>query len=259
VTLETRTRLRVRARVTIPLAATILVLAVLVPVCVTIGARQSNRSSSTGSPSNRRLVTAGLTPNLWPEYRRAVALFERKDYPGAERAIERLLADPKLAEAERAFLMRQQAICAAAEKGNRPSPAVIGAQADRGAADCGPRALDLVLAQLGRERPLEELTQRGGTNRVGTTLAGLKRAAESEGLAADAVQMDLPALQQMKSKAVAWVDGDHYVAVLAAGDDEILIHDPNHQHEERIPTEELLRRSGGIVLTLSPATTHSRR
>jgi ABC-type bacteriocin/lantibiotic exporter with double-glycine peptidase domain len=102
----------------------------------------------------------------------------------------------------------------------------------------------------GRQVGVSWLARVAGTNRFGTTLAGLERAAEAAGLRAEAVQMDLPALRTMEGMGIAWVDGDHYAAVMSIRGDEARIHDPNQPAEETISTARLLRRSGGIVLTL---------
>jgi len=63
--------------------------------------------------------------------------------------------------------------------------------------------------------------------------------------------MDRIALSRFDGIAVAWVDGNHYLAVLGVHGDRSTIHDPNREKEEEIPTEELLKRSGGIMLMLS--------
>jgi ABC-type bacteriocin/lantibiotic exporter with double-glycine peptidase domain len=105
---------------------------------------------------------------------------------------------------------------------------------------------------MGRRVELAKLRREASTNSVGTTLAGMERAAKAEGLKAEAVQMDLPALKRMEGMGIAWVDGNHYVAALRVEGDFATIRDPNHETEERIGTEQLLRRSGGIVLRLAP-------
>jgi ABC-type bacteriocin/lantibiotic exporter with double-glycine peptidase domain len=79
----------------------------------------------------------------------------------------------------------------------------------------------------------------------------LQKAARAKGLKADGVQMDRAALQQMSGCAVAWVDGDHYLAVYRVEGDMARVQDPNADTPEQIPTETLLRRSGGIFLTLA--------
>jgi ABC-type bacteriocin/lantibiotic exporter with double-glycine peptidase domain len=56
---------------------------------------------------------------------------------------------------------------------------------------------------------LERLRRSAETTSEGTTLDGLKRAAESVGSRAEGVQMDREALARLDSPAVTWVDGDH--------------------------------------------------
>jgi len=70
-------------------------------------------------------------------------------------------------------------------------------------------------------------------------------------LKAQGVQMDRQALQQISDPAIAWYDGNHYVALLAASGTEVTIHDPNKQKEETLPMNEFLGRSGGFLLKLS--------
>ena len=123
-------------------------------------------------------------------------------------------------------------------------------------ADCGPRALKIACDALGLESSVAGLTKAANTGRDGTSLEGLTRAARSLGLSAEGVQVDKDALLQVPTPAVAWLDGNHYVALLKIGRNAVtgsssaVIHDPNEGVEKTIPLEELLSRSGGIVLTL---------
>jgi ABC-type bacteriocin/lantibiotic exporter with double-glycine peptidase domain len=103
---------------------------------------------------------------------------------------------------------------------------------------------------------LQELTRAAGTTPQGTTLAGLARAAKRHGLKASGVQMDLPALANLSSPAIAWMDGSHYVAVLRVNGDTATIHDPNKPGKEDLPLRDLLGRSGGILLTLQREQQH---
>jgi ABC-type bacteriocin/lantibiotic exporter with double-glycine peptidase domain len=82
-------------------------------------------------------------------------------------------------------------------------------------------------------------------------MAGLAKAARAHGLKATGVQVDREALRTFHPPALAWVDGNHYVAVLSTGGDRAVIYDPNETKETPIETEELLRRSGGVLLLLS--------
>jgi ABC-type bacteriocin/lantibiotic exporter with double-glycine peptidase domain len=63
--------------------------------------------------------------------------------------------------------------------------------------------------------------------------------------------VDKAALEQLSPPAIVWVDGNHYVALLSVTGERATIHDPNQPTEEVIPIQELLQRSGGVLLTLS--------
>ena len=120
--------------------------------------------------------------------------------------------------------------------------------------DCGPRALLLVCQKLGIEASLPELRQAAGTNKQGTSLEGLAKAAKQVGLQAEGVQMSREALQDLDTVAIGWTDRNHYVAVLRVsgrGDEATAtIHDPNQPEEETISLEKLLQRSNGYLLLL---------
>ena len=213
-------------------------------------------------PSHTQLQVAsparGLTPPLpgvvaqsSPEYAQAISLFQAGDRLGALSRINTLLAQPGLTDAQRTFLLRQQAIC----EGKKPTdiasaPVRTASSASNRLGDCGPKALALVMKRLDVAATSEELSHLAGTDRYGTSLDGLKRAAEAKGLLAEGVQMDGPALKRLDRPAVAWTDGGHYLAVLKIQGEEATIQDPNSHQEEVIETDMLLRRSGGILLTL---------
>ena len=118
-------------------------------------------------------------------------------------------------------------------------------------ADCGPRALLLLCPQLGVHTSLDTLRKQAGTTAAGTSLAGLAKAAQAVGLKARGVRVDKQALTQLSDPAVAWVDGNHYVALLSVEGQRATIHDPNQPQEEVLPVTRLLQRSGGVLLTLS--------
>ena len=205
------------------------------------------------------------------EFRTATSKFSHHDISGALRNVNALLAQATLSDVDRTFLLHQRAICQTALSGKPASPgrlpvdlAHLSSSTDRkvvraaSAADCGPRALLLVCQRLGIPGSLPALRMAAGTTGAGTNLVGLIRAAESVHLQAEGVQMDGLALANLntdKTPALAWVDGDHYVAVLSVHGDTATIHDPNRGVEENIslatgPTG-LLERSGGILLLLS--------
>ncbi len=191
------------------------------------------------------------------EYQEAVRRYARKDYHCALALLDTLLSSPHRTDAECAFLVRQRVLCERALTG--PSsraihPSLTSPNLPLSASaptDCGPRALLLACRKLGIPATLDELRQHAGTNSRGTTLDGLAHAAQAKGLQADGVQMDREALAHLDRIAIAWVDGDHYVAILSVDGDRATIHDPNKINEEVITTDELLRRTGGILLRLS--------
>ena len=111
--------------------------------------------------------------------------------------------------------------------------------------------------KLGVPASLEALRETAGkTPEGGTSLEWLARAARARGLNATGVQVDRDALRNLRQPALAWADGEHFLAVLAVEGDpygpsgRATVHDPNHEGEESLTIDELLRRSGGILLLL---------
>ena len=175
-----------------------------------------------------------------PEYREAARRYARGDRAGALALIDRALARPRCTAAGRAFLARQREICLGGgsrfqvqgSKFKVPGSRLgVGAAGTKGApsedrpprplstdhrpltTDCGPKALLAVSEKLGVRVTLAELSRAAGVTRRGTTLEGLARAARAQGLKAEGVQMDEKALSRLHTPAIAWVDGDHYLAV----------------------------------------------
>jgi hypothetical protein len=226
-------------------------LVVLLCGCHSAPTVTSVAASASGSP---RIPSQNPSIQRSPVYREAAALFERKQYHEAIAKLDRIAEDPDLTPADREFLKHQREICQGAATGRpipvlrAPSPAPKLAPPPLG--DCGPRALAIIAQQLGVKANPSELTKAAGTTAHGASLDGLRRAATSIGLTAEGVQMDRAALSQLDHPAIAWADGNHYLAVVKVAGEETTIHDPNKPHEEVIATEELLRRSGGILLTL---------
>ena len=195
-------------------------------------------------------------------YKKAVVQYSHHDFSAALADINVLLAKPQYAHnsTDHLFLLHQKAICCHAidpriavdDRSISPTPTFpIHAPLTIAQADCGPRALLLLCPQFGLHTNLDTLRQRAGTTAKGTTMAGLARAAASLGLQAKGVQVDRQALAQVSLPAVAWYDGNHYVDLLSANDEQAVIRDPNKPGEETISTNELLGRSSGFLLTLS--------
>jgi hypothetical protein len=228
-----------------------------------------------------------------PAYRKAQAECAHGRFRQAAGILARLEQSATLTDDERAFCRTQEAICLGHLRRSSP-PASLEAQrhgentegagqrfsvaGDRGLksssadshrsavadvnaggaaapSDCGPRALLLACERLGVKTSLPALTKAAGTNSRGTSLAGLKRAAESLHLRAEGLQAGRDALPGLPMPAIAWVHGDHYVAVLAlSGRGEsgtATVHDPNEPTEKTASQENLLQDCGGYLLTLS--------
>jgi ABC-type bacteriocin/lantibiotic exporter with double-glycine peptidase domain len=83
-------------------------------------------------------------------------------------------------------------------------------------------------------------------------MAGLARAAQTVGLKTEGVQVSREALPGIEMPAVAYVNGNHFVAVFSlqgtAEHATATIHDPNHLKEETISQERLLRLCAGTLL-----------
>ena len=62
--------------------------------------------------------------------------------------------------------------------------------------------------------------------------------------------MDADAIRALKEPAIAWVDGDHYIAVLSVSGSVACVHDPNKLRKESVSVTTLSKRSQGVFLLL---------
>lgn len=95
--------------------------------------------------------------------------------------------------------------------------------------DCGPACLAMVSAWYGHRQSLADLRERAATDRQGTSLAGLVRAAIEMGFRTRAVRAQPAALPTLKLPAIAhWVeDGrSHFVVVYRYGKRSVTVGDP---------------------------------
>jgi HlyB family type I secretion system ABC transporter len=96
--------------------------------------------------------------------------------------------------------------------------------------DCGAAALATVARQHGREFGLETMRELAGTDRIGTNLLGLVKAAERIGFAAKAVKGEYAALAGAPLPAIAHVKTSegygHFVVLHHAGEHEAIVADP---------------------------------
>lgn len=185
--------------------------------------------------------------------------FARGDKTAAKNRLEGLLRRPEFSTGEREYLAGQVALC-----GVRRPLDVSGVGRERElalsstrSAACGPRALQLATRALGKNGSLAQLSRAAHATAAGTSLAGLRTAAESLGLRARGVQLDREALAQLHTPAVAWWQGNHFVAVLTVQESAwdaaqtATIHDPNEKEARTVPLDTLLAQSGGILLVLT--------
>ena len=228
-------------------------------------------SPSLASPAPGSARTRSASVRSHPDYKRAEKLFQEGKREESRALLAGLLKSKALLPQDREFLNRQIAIVAspsppAPVRSTRklvaltppPSGGIFspGGGGIANKADCGPRALKLAADALGLKSEIGVLTRAAGTDKNGTSLEGLEKAAKSLGLKPEGVQVDRDALLQVPTPAIAWFDGNHYVALLkvstnpVTGSSSARIHDPNEGVEKTLPIEELLSRSGGIVLTL---------
>lgn len=231
---------------------------VFVPVLSLLGGCAIDRTSSPSSPPNFAAISISrrgpVTPtvNQSTDYLAAERAYADGDYAGALRRIDTLL-DRELAAADRDFLRRQQSICRqkltnfgppqVAPISATPTPPATGA-------DCGPLALQAVCRKLGLRSSVPDVHQNSKANSAGASLQQLTDAAKKLGLKAEGIQVDLVALKKLDCPAVVWVDGNHYLALMEIRDGRATIVDPNGGGEEEIEPADLLKRSGGILLTV---------
>lgn len=222
------------------------------------------RTANPPLPQARTALTSStpFTVQQDAAYKTAVVQYSRRDFSRALGGINALLAEPQYAHspADHTFLLHQRAICRHAIDPRVPATESLASPPPVrfthvpltvAQADCGPRALLLLCPQFGVHSDLNTLRQKAGTTIKGTTMAGLSHAAASLGLQAKGVQVDRQALAQVSLPAIAWYDSSHYVDLLSVSEEKAVIRDPNKPKEEEISTNELLGRSGGILLTLS--------
>jgi len=82
--------------------------------------------------------------------------------------------------------------------------------------DCGPEALLALLSDIGIQSTVEQISRAADTDREGTTMLGLKKAAEHFGLEARGMRLsaeDLPGYMNEGYHMIAFIKGNHYVWV----------------------------------------------
>ena len=88
--------------------------------------------------------------------------------------------------------------------------------------DCGVVCLQMILRDRGITARLGELRLSAQTSYAGTSLLGLKRAADKYGVKASAWSLSQKDLQKIELPVIAFVDGNHFVVISSVSKDGIL-------------------------------------
>lgn len=218
----------------------------------------SNFAPPIQAVSSARKPVSQTTVALSPLYLQAEALCKRKRFQQAADSLLRLSRTPDLSPDDRAYCLQQRELCLSHLTGPKLQTAFNSISTPARAAsnsDCGPLALLSVSQKYGMKASLAELRAAGGTtSEKGTSMQGMTRAALKAGWKSEGVQANREALPDLPLPAIAWADGNHYLAVLEMrGRGEsgtALIQDPSKSGTETISQEKLLQRCGGYLLLL---------
>ncbi|NNU96395.1 peptidase domain-containing ABC transporter [Anoxybacillus sp. EFIL] len=129
--------------------------------------------------------------------------------------------------------------------------------------DCGPACLATVCKQYGLKVPISKIREVAGTDKQGTNLYGLIKAAEQLGFTAKGVRGNQESLfQPFPLPAIAHVIVNqsllHYVVIHKITNKEIVIADPAEGLKKMSP-EEFFQIWTGILVLLVPASTFEKR
>jgi ATP-binding cassette subfamily B protein len=121
---------------------------------------------------------------------------------------------------------------------------------------CGPRALRRAALAAGVRADLAMLRRLAGTDRRGTSLAGLARAARAIGFEAEAGRADYAWAQAARRPFIAHLRPGHFVLVEACAPGGVRI---AGFHPARLSRAAFERSWSGIVLTVTPIAAEGER
>ena len=112
---------------------------------------------------------------------------------------------------------------------------------------CGPIAFVRVCEELGVETTVEEIAKLAGTDETGTTMYGLFQAAQSKGLRAVGMRLNLEELEDIAKPIIVHFKSGHFVAVEKIEDEQVTITDQEGLNRT-LQLKEFRRKWDGNVL-----------
>ena len=117
---------------------------------------------------------------------------------------------------------------------------------------CGPQSLQFVMELYGIDSSLEELCALADyTEKSGSSMYGLYKAAEKKGLAPEASKTNLDKLCNNKYPSIVFVNGNHFIVFIGCMKDSVTIFDPP-DNTKIISKREFSQRWKGETLFLYP-------
>jgi ATP-binding cassette, subfamily C, bacteriocin exporter len=121
--------------------------------------------------------------------------------------------------------------------------------------DCGAAALATVALHYRRPIGLEQMRDLAGTDRIGTNMLGLLKAAEKLGFAAKGVKGTYEAIADVPLPAIAHVKTDeglgHFLVLYRVKNSSVIVADPG-RGVQKLSKDEFCRRWSGYLLLLVP-------
>lgn len=125
--------------------------------------------------------------------------------------------------------------------------------------DCGAACLASISAYYGLIYPIARIRQYAFTEKKGTNLWGMIKAAERLGLTAKGVKADSEALQSVSLPLIAHIivrgELQHFITVYKIADEQIVYMDPADGEIHQIEKEEFLNIWTGVLILIEPNTT----